>query len=154
MTFSTLEEAEQFARLLLRGRRGEPLLTLKSNPRGGVVVSGTWEDPFGTPVAVIEGNRIIRARSPAIDLVEDPNGVTFRLGGEVLWQIRVDDVLVVLEGLFFTNRGMLVLTSWGFVRWTERDALRVLQEAASLDPMALLRRQAASDLAGLSRRVH
>lgn len=154
MTFSTLEEAEQFIRLLLRGHEGEPLLTLTSGPQGGVIVSGTWEDPFGQPAAVIEGNRIIRARNSAIDLVEERNGVTFRLDGEALWQIHTDHGVIVLEGLFFTNQGMVAVTPWGFVGWTGEETRRVLEEVEDLNPVALRGPQTASAPAGTLRRVH
>ena len=135
VTFATLEQAEQFVRMLLRGHQGDPLLVLTTDARGRIVVSGTWEDPLGAVAAVIKDNRVLWTRNPALSLTVDNGAVTFTMDGEMMWQVRMHLGAVTLEGLFFTDQGMVAVTPWGFVGWTAEDAGRVVDDVTAPDAL-------------------
>jgi hypothetical protein len=141
MTFSNLEQADRFLRMLLLGREGKPLLTLDQDARADVVVSGMWEDPLGASRVVFEDNQTIWSSNPALVLTVRKGSAELMLDDELLWRMAVDSRKVTVEGLFFADHGMVALTPWGYMGWTAEEFNRVLTEALSdiatdaLDPL-------------------
>lgn len=131
MTFPTLEDARRFIGLLLRSRRGEPLLAVSTGGRHGLTLSGTWEDHLGAPAAVIEDNRLVWSRSAALSLLVREGTVTLMLDGDILWQVSAGRDGIAIEGLFFSSQGMVMVTPWGYVGWSDADAVQLMDRAGS-----------------------
>jgi hypothetical protein len=102
VTFATPEDARRFIELLRRSRSGDPLLTLSGNGQHG----GTWEDHLGLAAAVIEDNRLVWSRDPALALVVREGAVVLTLDGDILWQIRMARDGVTLEGVSHPPRSV------------------------------------------------
>jgi len=131
VTFPTLEDVRRFIGLLLRSRHGVPLLAISTKGGYGLTVSGTWEDHLGVLVAVIEDNRLVWSRSSALVLLVHEETVTLMLDGDILWQVSAGRHGIAIEGMFFSSQGMVMITPWGYVGWSDEEVLRLMDGAAA-----------------------
>ena len=85
-----MTQANRFLQVLTPGHEGRPLLSLERDERGGLLVSGAWEDPLGTPVIIFEHNRTVWSLLPAIRLTVEQGGTELMMDGEVVWRAACD----------------------------------------------------------------
>ncbi len=134
MRFSSLQEARRFLPRMLVGRTGQRLLTLRQTAAGELMVGGRWEDPDGQPMAIVRDNRLLWAVDPEWTVAVAPGRVALNCRGETTWEVTLRGSEVIVNGAFFTARGLILMEEYGVLRIASENMAARL-DARPFDPV-------------------